>query len=104
MLTTSLLRHLRRSHEGLLSLEIHQSTYRFLAECTKLILHDITPSMLFLSPTLPEPAMIGVPAPSQYPSLSAHSLEAPYHIPQMLDLQRLKMLVYSRRQSAEDHV
>lgn len=104
MLTTSLPRHLRRSHEGLLSLEIHQSTYRFLAECTKLILHDITPSMLFLSPTLPEPAMIGVPAPSQYPSLSAHSLEAPYHVPQMLDLQRLRMLVYSRRQSAEDHV
>lgn len=102
MLTYS--RYLRGTHEGLLSLEIHKSIYRFLVDCTRLILHDISPISFFLAPTVAEPVMLGLPGANEYPSLSAHSLEAAYRVPQMLDLERLKMLVSSRRESAEDHV
>ncbi|KAM3419280.1 hypothetical protein BST61_g5217 [Cercospora zeina] len=104
-LKTSQYRYLRLAHEGLLSLELLQRTYKFLLECAKLILHDIPPAMFFLAPLTPEPMrMPGAPGPNEYPSMSAHSLEAPYRVPQMLNLERLKMLVDSRREAAEDHV
>lgn len=103
-LELSQFKFLRRATEGLLSLEIQKSIYGFLLSCVKLILHDIEPSMFFLAPHKPEPAMLGNPGPNDYPSLSTYSLEALYRVPQQLDLERLEMLVNSRKASAEDHL
>ncbi|PPJ59583.1 hypothetical protein CBER1_01153 [Cercospora berteroae] len=104
-LKTSQYKYLRRSNEGLLSLELLQRTYKFLLECVKLILHDIRPTMFFLAPSAPEPTkMPGSSGLDEYPSMSTHSLEAPYRVPQMLDLKRLQMLVDSRCETSEDHI
>ncbi|EME89540.1 uncharacterized protein MYCFIDRAFT_86406 [Pseudocercospora fijiensis CIRAD86] len=94
---------LRRSNEGLLSLEIQQGIYRFLLSCAKHILHDVAPAQFFLAPSMPEPAVPETRS-SEYHSFSAHSLEECYKVPQKLDLHRLRLLVDSRRASAEDHV
>ncbi|KXT16820.1 hypothetical protein AC579_6795 [Pseudocercospora musae] len=94
---------LRRSHEGLLSLEIQQGIYRFLLSCAKRILHDIAPAQFFLAPSVPEPPIPEARS-NEYHSISAHSLKECYSVPQKLDLPRLRLLVDSRRASAEDHL
>lgn len=105
--TTELLpsqyKYLRQSHEGLLSLEIQQKIYHFLLSCAKLILHDVAPADFFLAPCRPEPAMSEVRS-NTYRSLSAHSLDACYQVPQKLNLARLRLLVGTRRAAAEDHL
>ena len=88
---------------GLLGLEIQQGIYSFLLDVVKLILHDIEPNQFFLAPHVPAP-----PVPHQnkegWLSFSAHTLEAPYRVPQELDLERIKSLVSARRSAAEDHL
>ena len=88
---------------GLLGLEIQQGIYSFLLDCVKLILHDVEPVKFFLEPHKPAP-----PVPQQktegYPSFSAHALEAPYRVPQILDLDRIKSLVGARKSAAEDRL
>lgn len=96
--------YVRDAKEGLLCLEIQAGTYNFLLACAKLILHDIKPSALFYTaPHQPEPTVDHFARP-EYQSLAAHSLEAPYGVPQALDIERLKTLVGGRRSSAEDHI
>lgn len=96
--------YLRDAKEGLLCMEIQAGTYSFLLECAKLILHDIKPSVLFFTaPHQPEPTVDHFTRP-EYQSLAGHSLEAPYGVPQALDIERLMTLVGGRRSSAEDHI
>lgn len=100
----SQLPYLRDAKEGLLCLEIQAGTYSFLLACVKLILRDIKPSLLFYSAAhQPEPTIDHFAGP-EYQFLTAHSLEAPYRVPQALDLERLKVLVSGRRVSAEDDI
>lgn len=88
---------------GLLGLEIQQGIYSFLLDVVKLILHDVEPDQFFLAPHVPAP-----PVPRQktegWLSFSAQTLEAPYGVPQILDLERIKSLVSARRSAAEDHL
>lgn len=96
--------YVRDAKEGLLSMEIQAGTYSFLLSCARLILHDIKPSMLFFTAAhQPEPSVEHFAGP-EYHSLTGHSLEAPYRVPQALDLERLIVLVSGRRSSAEDHI
>lgn len=101
LLKKSAMKH--HSTLGLLGLEIQQGTYAFLLECVKLILHDIEPSKFFTAPHEPAP-----PVPQQslndWPSFSVHTREAPYRVPQILDLERIKNVVEARRGAAEDHL
>lgn len=89
---------------SLLGLEIQQGIYRFLLKCVKLILHDVGPDQFFLAPHKPPPPVPQQKNADPYPSFSAHALEAPYRVPQMLDLDRIKNLVSARRSAAEDHL
>lgn len=100
-LTKSSLKH--HPSLGLLGLEIQQGIYTFLLDCVKLILHDIEPSQFFLAPQKPEP-VIPHQEPNGYQLFLAHTLEAPYQVPQLLDLDRIKDLVSARRSAAEDHL
>jgi len=88
---------------ALLGLEIQQGIYRFLLDCAKSILHDVNASDFFLAPHQPVPAMPQPPS-SEWPSLSEQALQAPYRVPQMLDLERIKLLIGARRAAAEDHL
>lgn len=90
--------------QGLLALEIQEGIYRFLYNCAKLVLHDMQPSMFFLAPHQPEPAMPSGLKSDQWPSLSYYALESPYRVPQKLNLDRMRTLVSARRSLAEDHV
>ena len=88
---------------GLLGLEIQQGIYSFLLECVKLILHDIEPVKFFIAPHQPAP-LVPKQETNDWPSFSAHQLEAPYRVPHILDLERIKTLVGARRSAAEDHL
>lgn len=95
--------HYHHPAVGLLALEIQQRTYSFLLSCAKSILHDIAPEDFLLAPFAATPAPLGSPA-RDWPSLAGHQLEATYRVLQKLDLDRVRMLVASRRASAEDHI
>lgn len=97
-------KYMNRCQEGLLALEIQQGIYSFLLKCVKLILHDVEPSMFFLAPKQPEPSLPSLAKPGEWASLAGHTLQAPYCIPQRLDLERLRILASGRRAAAEDHV
>ena len=89
---------------GLLGLEIQKGIYSFLVSCAKLILHDVSPTAFFIAPHQPTPAPPHAVATSDWPSFTAHMLEAPYRVPQNMDLERMKTLISARRASAEDHI
>ncbi|KAK5123506.1 hypothetical protein LTR85_002544 [Meristemomyces frigidus] len=90
---------------GLLGLEIQAGIYRFLLQCTKLILHDVETSQLcYLAPHRPAPLPLEPKYSSEYRTLQDDALETPYRMPQEFDLARLTQLVGARRSSAEDHV
>ncbi|KAI3481318.1 hypothetical protein L1887_56416 [Cichorium endivia] len=88
---------------GLLILEIQQSIYGFLLRCAQAVLHDLNPADYVLAPHKQEP-----PPPKDstgsWASISKHTIEAYYRTPHETSLDRMKLLVDSRRLSAEDHV
>ena len=88
---------------GLLALEIQHGIYSFLLACTELILHDIDPMQYSLAPEILEPRL-PEPKAIEWPSLTAEMVEAPYRVPQKMDLARLKTLVGARKAAAEDHL
>lgn len=66
-------------------------------------MHDISLPQLLELPTLASPQ----PVPSakrDWQSLASLASEAPYRAPQKLDLERMKLLVSSKRLEAEDHL
>lgn len=90
---------------GLLVLEIQERILRFLIACCRLILHDIdiNSNSTNKDPTLSVPAMIR-PLTSSWPTVTAMANEAPYRRPHQFDLNRLLMLVDTKRCEAEEHV
>ncbi|KAK5736050.1 cell agglutination protein Mam3 [Elasticomyces elasticus] len=88
---------------GLLGLEIQAGIYSFLVQCVTLILHDVVPSQFFLAPHQPVPPPL-IPKRGDWVTLQDHMLEAPYRLPQGLDLDRLKNMVSTRHAAATDHV
>ncbi|TKA65133.1 hypothetical protein B0A55_11278, partial [Friedmanniomyces simplex] len=88
---------------GLFGLEVQAGIYSFLLDCAKLILHDVHPAQYFLAPHQTAPAPI-VPKRGEWITLQDHMLEAPYRLPQGLDLDRVKAMVSARRSAAMDHI
>ena len=91
--------------EGLLILEIQERLYKFLVDCCKTILQDMTGTVQMGTDALPQP---------EPPSLLSNDLglislaesaaEAPYRVPAELNLQRLESIIQAKLLAAEDHV
>jgi len=90
---------------GIFVLEIQQRVYRFLVTCCKEILHDISHDQLISSvfPIQPKPS---VPANNAlgFTSLTVLTTEAPYRLPQDLDLLRIESMFSAKVSAAEDHI
>nr|OQO28463.1 hypothetical protein B0A51_05542 [Rachicladosporium sp. CCFEE 5018] len=90
---------------GILGMEVQSELYRFLHACTRLILHDYSDSQILLAPHQPEPEP---PRPDTstgtWRTVTSYALEAPYGLPQRMDIPRMRLLVDSRFQAAEDHL
>ncbi|KAK0338092.1 cell agglutination protein Mam3 [Friedmanniomyces endolithicus] len=88
---------------GLFGLEVQAGIYSFLLDCAKLILHDVHPAQYFLAPHQAAPAPL-MPKRGEWITLQDHMLEAPYRLPQGLDLDRIKAMVSARRSAVVDHL
>lgn len=87
---------------GLLALEIQQQIYKFLLECTRQILHDITEESLIADfPVLPEPT---IKDEGDWHSLAAVAADTPYRLPAGLDLDSIITIVDGKRSASEDHL
>ncbi|OQO03799.1 hypothetical protein B0A48_10439 [Cryoendolithus antarcticus] len=90
---------------GILGMEVQSELYRFLHACARIILHDFSDSQIFLAPHQPEPEP---PRPDTsmgtWRTVTSYALEAPYGLPQRMDIPRMRLLVDSRFQAAEDHL
>ena len=94
--------------EGLLIMEIQQRKLGFLRSCAEIILQDL-PLHDAAIPTQPPPPGFRADSrdrfnDSEWPSLTKAILEAPYRVPDQLDIDRLQTFVSAKRDEAEDHV
>lgn len=87
---------------GLLGLEIQTRIYRFLIDCAVLILHDTEPVRFLLDPVQTQPSIPASPR-GKLHILEDETLEGPYRVPLLLNLDRLQAIVASRRCSAKAH-
>lgn len=92
--------------EGLLILEAQKRLLRFLVQCCRLILHDISDTAIDSDtfPILPEPQLKTEAEVDGFESLAVMAAEAPYRVPQRLDLARVRSLLEARASAAEDHL
>lgn len=95
--------------EGLIVLEIQQRKLCFLRTCVQLILHDLPINHMVKALTISEQytpnSIEGFPSKNpEWPSLSKELLEAPYRVPDELDLVRLSTFVFARRSETEDYI
>lgn len=92
--------------EGLLILEAQQRLLRFLVQCCRLILHDMPDETITSDtyPILPEPQLKTEAEVDGFDSLAVMAAEAPYRVPQRLDLARVRSLLEARASAAEDHL
>lgn len=88
---------------GLLVLEIQERILRFLVTCCRLILHDLDLNKIDSEPTQ-KPTSIVTASASTFRTVTALANEAPYRLPQRLDLARLCMLVEAKRSEVEEHL
>lgn len=88
---------------GLLILEIQDRILDFLVSCCRLILHDVNLDTTDLYPTKRSTPPTSTSSLS-WRTVTALANEAPYRIPQRLDLHRLCMLVEAKRSEAEEHI
>jgi hypothetical protein len=88
---------------GLLTLEIQQSIYDCLLRCVQQILHDVHPADYKLAPHMTVPAPLSNPT-GVWDTVSQHTLEADYRLPQETSLSRMRLLINGRRLAAEDHI
>lgn len=87
---------------GVIVLEIQDRIMSFLVRCCKLILHD-TDTADFRVPHKPNPGHV-VTTRTGYPTVAGLAAEAPYRLPQKLDLKRLHVLVKGKRDEAEERI
>lgn len=88
---------------GLLVLEIQKRILRFLFACTQLILHDMDFNEMIVRPTR-KSGLTTNHSLQGWRTMTTLTNEAPYRFPQQLDLDRLCMLVESKRSEAEEHI
>ena len=91
--------------EGIFILEIQDRLYKFLLDCCKEILHDMSGDLL-TDPNIPlqpePPSILGNE--TGLASLATTAAEAPYRLPANLDFKRLESLVKAKLSAAEDHL
>lgn len=88
---------------GLLVLEIQERILHFLVNCCRFILHDMEIAKMDLRPTEKAKMTASTSLPT-WRTMTALTNEAPYRLPQQLDLDRLCMLVEAKRSEAEEHI
>lgn len=95
-----------RPGEGLLILKAQQRLLRFLVQFCRRILHDIPDAQMTSGkfPILPEPQLKTEARVDCFESLADMAAEAPYRVPQRLDLGRVRSLLEARASAAEDHL
>ncbi|KAL9077066.1 MAG: hypothetical protein Q9157_003488 [Trypethelium eluteriae] len=101
------LRFQRGAHpgEGLLILEIQDRLYKFLTECCKEILRDMTDTVLMGSDASPQPEPPSIlTSDLGLGSIASSIAEAPYRVPAELNLERLESIVEAKLLSTQDHV
>ncbi|KAK4507077.1 hypothetical protein PRZ48_000811 [Zasmidium cellare] len=91
-------------HTGLTVLAIQERILSFLVHCCQLILHDIPPNELLDYPIQPEPTKDDSASTATSVSLANVVLEAPYRVPDGIDISRLKALFSAKRAAAQDHI
>lgn len=90
--------------EGLQVMEIQQSKMQFLQKCVEHILQDL-PLNDSSIPTQPTPTFDpSADNGSEWPSLTQEVEEAPYKVPNVFNVARLRTFVDARRNEAEDHI
>ena len=89
---------------GLGTLEIQQRLYRFLYDCTKQILHEISEEELlsYKYPIRSEPDL--APIPNTFPSLTSAAKDAPYKSLEYCDFRRLERIASAARSASEDRL
>lgn len=87
---------------GIQVLEIQAQILDFLVDCCHLVLRDHNLSSIHVMPTTPSVVLKTSTLASG--TITALAAEAPYRLPQKLDLKRLLTIVSARREQAEDHV
>ncbi|RSL64592.1 hypothetical protein CEP53_003994 [Fusarium sp. AF-6] len=94
------------SGEGLLILEVQARLMEFLVDCCHEILHEIPPADLISDayPVQPEPPLKTDNDASGIASLAVMAAEAPYRLPEWLNLERVESLLEAKKSAAEDHV
>ncbi|XWX02099.1 hypothetical protein V2A60_010131 [Cordyceps javanica] len=92
--------------EGLVILELQARLLKFLVDCCHDILHEIPMNDLTSEKYVirPEPSLKIDNEASGFASLAVMAAEAPYRLPERLDLARLKSLLEAKMSAAEDHV
>lgn len=93
--------------EGLLMLELQDRLMQFLVQCCQKILHEIKPEDMIgdAYPILPEPSLKSSTVDANgLSSLTAMAKEAPYRVPEKLDLGRIESLLNARCGQAEDRI
>ncbi|KAJ5794323.1 hypothetical protein N7457_000922 [Penicillium paradoxum] len=92
--------------EGLVILEVQERLLSFLLECCTQLLHDIPKTSLISDsyPILPEPDLKPESEISGFKSLGVMAAEAPYRVPEKLDLGLVESLLAARASAAEDHL
>ncbi|KAK0624694.1 hypothetical protein B0T17DRAFT_250297 [Bombardia bombarda] len=92
--------------EGLLILESQDRLLEFLVECCQQILHDIPHDELVSNayPIQTEPRLKDAKDASGLTFLTIMAEEAPYRVPEDLDLEKIEKLLAARKALAEDHV
>lgn len=90
--------------EGLLVLEAQDRLLAFLLQCCMGILHDMSETDLVEGPVLPEPQLKRESEISGFESLGVMAAEAPYRLPEQLDLHHVETLLSARASAAEDHL
>ncbi|EOD44771.1 hypothetical protein UCRNP2_8520 [Neofusicoccum parvum UCRNP2] len=90
---------------GLQILEMQERAWKFLADVSKQILHDISPDAMISDdfPVQPEPPSVSENE-TGFSSLAVIAAEAPYRAPANLDLTRLESLLASKVSASEDHI
>ncbi|KAJ2984130.1 hypothetical protein NQ176_g179 [Zarea fungicola] len=91
--------------EALLILEGQEKLLQFLLNVCRDILHDIPADSLIGSFAVqPDPSLESDKSSEGFQRLAVMALEAPYRLPNKIDIDRVEALLRAKRSAAEDHV
>lgn len=91
--------------DGLLILEAQEKLLQFLLDVCSDILHDIPADSLIKSFAVqPTPSLESDKSSEGFQTLAVMALEAPYRLPNKMDIDRVEALLRAKRTAAEDHI